>query len=588
MLNEMKNLDLLQTKLASRHVVKAVDHGDPTAGIDVNDLAWLTEALTQLIHRKMDLQHDVASKFAAIPSRDLPIARLVKEILGERVLFIGKGDHREMYLWNGRYFELAPEGEFTGEELLLWAVTDGVIEPLKVYIKEVLQADWGDSVLNQTVGTAMGQALARVGSYDDAYGQSGLIKLIRGVHGATVGTFDSNRYFVYENGIWDSESDGYEVIPHSPNYRVTDRNRMKTELIDFSDTYDVNDFSKMGAPNIEKYVSHSVQTREDGVNLLRLLGVALLSGAPSIRSLANLYGAPRGGKSTLTRIMKALAPELVEEGGADHFDVNAKSTALGDLKGKRLIFSDEAENININQALTKKFAGGGTINADVKYKARTKFDVQGGLFFVSNNDEGSEVSGLFNLKDPGTYDRAFPVYFDKSFYGSEADEANPNIETDKRIEFKIIENELPQLAYILTRLMQDWRVDGYEDYVPLTENQKRLRTLTLGENDMIDAYVKEATESHVFGTALAETPDYQLLTFSAFWKGYKAWYESATSKQATRGKILSELKARGWIVESGSGRGKKTWVVGLTQEDSWKATLFLTGDEMPVESRIVV
>lgn len=585
MLTELKNLDLLQSKLAARHEVKAIDHGDPTAPIDVDDLKWLSEALTETIHQKMALQHDVASKFAAIPSRDLPIARMVKEILGERVLFIGKGDHREMYLWNGTYFELAPEGEFTGEERLLWAIADGVIAPLKGYITEVLQTDWGDSVLNQTVGSAMGQALARVGSYDDAYGQSGLVKLIRGVHGASVGTFDSNRFFVYQNGIWDSQSDGYEVVPHSPEYRVTDRNRLNTELIDFSDTYDVNDFSKMGAPSIEKYVAHSVQTREDGVNLLRLLGVALLSGAPTIRSLANLYGAPRGGKSTLTRIMKALAPDLVEEGGADHFDVNAKSTALGDLKGKRLIFSDEAENININQALTKKYAGGGTINADVKYKARVKFEVEGGLFFVSNNDEGSEVSDLFNLKDPGTYDRAFPVYFDKSFYGSEAEEVNPDHEADKRIEFKIIDDELPQLAYILTRLMQDWRLDGYEDYVPLTENQKRLRTLTLGENDMIDAYVKEGMQANAFQNAKADTPNYKLLTFSTFWKGYKAWYESATKKDATRGKILSELKSRGWIEETGEGRGKKTYVIGLTQEAAWAAALFNADEISSAESQ---
>lgn len=585
MLTELKNLDLLQSKLAARHEVKAIDHGDPTAPIDVDDLKWLSEALTETIHQKMALQHDVASKFAAIPSRDLPIARMVKEILGERVLFIGKGDHREMYLWNGTYFELAPEGEFTGEERLLWAIADGVIAPLKGYITEVLQTDWGDSVLNQTVGSAMGQALARVGSYDDAYGQSGLVKLIRGVHGASVGTFDSNRFFVYQNGIWDSQSDGYEVVPHSPEYRVTDRNRLNTELIDFSDTYDVNDFSKMGAPNIEKYVAHSVQTREDGVNLLRLLGVALLSGAPTIRSLANLYGAPRGGKSTLTRIMKALAPDLVEEGGADHFDVNAKSTALGDLKGKRLIFSDEAENININQALTKKYAGGGTINADVKYKARVKFEVEGGLFFVSNNDEGSEVSDLFNLKDPGTYDRAFPVYFDKSFYGSEAEEVNPDHEADKRIEFKISDDELPQLAYILTRLMQDWRLDGYEDYVPLTENQKRLRTLTLGENDMIDAYVKEGMQAGAFQNAKADTPNYKLLTFSVFWKGYKSWYENATKKDATRGKILSELKSRGWIEETGEGRGKKTYVIGLTQEAAWAAALFNADEISSAESQ---
>lgn len=585
MLTELKSLELLKKKLAAKHEVKAVDHGDPTAPIDVDDLLWLSEALTETIHQRMALQHDVASKFAAIPSRDLPIARMVKEILGERVLFIGKGDHREMYLWNGTYFELAPEGEFTGEERLLWAIADGVITPLKGYITEVLRTDWGDSVLNQTVGSAMGQALARVGSYEDSYGQSGLVKLVRAVHGAPVGTFDSNRYFVYNNGIWDSESDGYEVMPHSPEFRVTNRNRMNTELIDFSEHYDVNDFSTIGAPNVEKYVAHSVQTREDGVNLLRLLGVALLSGAPTIRSLANLYGAPRGGKSTLTRIMKALAPDLVEEGGADHFDVNAKSTALGDLKGKRLIFSDEAENININQALTKKFAGGGTINADVKYKARTKFEVQGGLFFVSNNDEGSEVSNLFNLKDPGTYDRAFPVYFDKSFYGSEADEANPDHEADKRIEFKIIENELPQLAYILTRLMQDWRLDGYEDYVPLTDNQKRLRTLTLGENDMIDAYVKEGMQAGAFQNAKADTPNSKLLTFGAFWKGYKAWYENATHKEATRGKILSELKSRGWISESGEGRGKKVYVVGLTQEAAWAAALFNADEVNLAESQ---
>ena len=142
MLTEVKNLELLKNKLAARHEVKAVDHGDPTAPIDVDDLQWLSEALTETIHQRMALQHDVASKFAAIPSRDLPIARMVKEILGERVLFIGKGDHREMYLWNGTYFELAPEGEFTGEERLLWAIADGVIAPLKGYIQEVLRADW--------------------------------------------------------------------------------------------------------------------------------------------------------------------------------------------------------------------------------------------------------------------------------------------------------------------------------------------------------------------------------------------------------------------------------------------------------------
>lgn len=556
--------------LASREPATSNDPVDP------DNLAWVSNEYIKKFSKiieKNGLQF--RKTLDALPVRDAEIASAVYDILKNRVRTIGVDRAAQYYLWNGRVH--VPANGDKDEIKLLDAIAIAVPTPFEMLRGAIASEENIDKDAKKELMGEIKTSINNAKNYMNSTKKAGLATALQHAFQEYPDLFSTNRYMVFNNRVLDTEASAENLdlitIDHLASLPVSDRNSISTDLYDYSDKFDIRDFNSIGAANIEQFVSGSFASRDDGVNLLRATGVALFSSSIKLKCVIDMYGRGNDGKSMYNRIIKALAEGQTENAGADFFGKKKDNYAESELKGQRLIFSSEMESVGIDQTAVKEWSGGDMKNVRQKFKSRVKFRPEGMLFFVSNI-KGGETTGLFDLNDFAMYQRYFPIHFSTSFSidGSSRDNEDV-IMADKGIETRIIEEELPQLAYILLHLWLDWEKAGYEDHVPLTPNQARLREMSKGSNDFIQMYLDEGLEQSAWFQAKDDTPMYKMLTFSTFWKAYKDWYEKATNKRAQRNKILDDLRDRGMITEDST----RKYLHGYTADSSWKFVTFMSG-----------
>lgn len=573
----MKEEEIIMAGLAKK--AEKLKDNDATEAIDVNDLAWLDKAIAEEINRRAS-KGDNLSRLMELPLSFLDICEMVEEILRGRVKVIGTGSKRVYYIWDGTAHHGRP-GTYEEEKL----VTQ-IIKSIKKYLKSELtvfkKATWEEDY-KALVGNTLEIGFSVVAGIANTK-RGPFTSTLRSVLQTPADAFVSNRYMVFGNKVLDTyasaEQEKPVLLDHDPSRAVTERNVISVPYVDFSEDFDPNDLSSIGAPNLEKYLSGTFQTREDGVNLFRAIAVGLFADTTSLRCIVDGYGYGNDGKSMFNRIVKQLAPGHTEEAGAEFFGKNARPFAMANIKGQRLIFNAEAENVGVNQDLAKKFSGGDNFNVDQKYAVeRVKFPAEGILIFLSNIDAGQTVSQIFDVSKKAMWDRHFPIFFDKSYSqdGFAQDGSASGMIADKKIESRIRENEMEQLAYFMVYLWLEWEKAGYEDYIPLTENQKKLRLKLRGEGDRMDQFIAEATQAGAIHWANDNTPDSQHMTWKSFRESYQAWFKNLeTGEEIPAKKVKAEVEARGWLHrEENSSR---IWMKPFTQNDTWKKAIFEAGE----------
>lgn len=520
-------------------------------------------------YEKLDESHNNAlDGVFELPYLSHDVALFVNRVVGGRIVVVGMNSKRTYYIWNGTTHEMVSEND--PEEKFTTAVVEAVWKTIKDRIKMFEKMEWtGESLFGpvQNYLSSCGVAVTKWKTTNWGNLQSHLRSKLQ----VSESAFTSNRYFAFDNGVMDTDQlmngEDIELLPHDSSRFITNRNRIKTEYVNYDDTFDVNDFNSIGAPNIEKYVSGSFQNREDGVNLLRALGVALFSSSEKLKTVVAIYGSNNSGKSMVIRIMDELAGGMVSEGGADIFTVGKDKYAASDVEGQRIVVSSEMQDATLDQEDIKKWSGGDKRRTLRKYQDSIEWKPEGMLFFVANSE--TEVTDLFDLSDPAMKERAFYVYFPHTFGQSAQDE----YVADKKIEARIKNEERSQFAYVLLRLARDWVAEGHEDRIPKTANQERIADLISGATDPVQTYLNEGIQQGAWSVSKLETPTYKLLGFPTFWKAYQAWYEKAYGVKLKKNKILDQLRADGMIEQQGT----KYFVKGYTEAGEWSYTIF-TGD----------
>lgn len=579
--------------------------GQRTEALDPYDLRLFTNGyLNDVLILRQDADptgENYMAQLAALPKTDLQVSRVAAKTLNRYLkVVLSQTGRYELYAWDGQMYTTVDQTLMHNRTVL--AIVDGVtqsfesvlkraetehdalLETYQQTIKDIPESVTGEEreALKKEARSLIPIRYARVAEdihsadfaqskYQAENHRKNLAKLIQQQLQVRDSAFTSNRFFSFDNGVIDTEQvmngEDLTILPHDPSRFITQRNRLMTEYVDYDDVFDINDFNSIGAPNIEKFVSGSFQCREDGVNLLRSLGVALFSDSEKLKTVVIIYGNNNSGKSMVIRIMDELAGGMVSEGGADIFAVGKDKYAGSDIEGQRIVVSSEMQDAAVDQEDVKKWSGGDKRRTLRKYKESIEWKPEGMLFFVANSK--SEVTDLFDLSDPAMKERALYVHFPHTFGQSTTDE----YVADKKIEARIKTDELGQFAYILLRLCRDWVAAGHEDRIPKTANQERIADLIEGATDPVQAYLNEGVQQAAWHVSKVETPTSHLLPFPTFWKAYQAWYEKAYDVKLKKNKILDQLRADGMI----EIQGTRYFVKGYTPNQSW-AYLLHTGD----------
>lgn len=188
--------------------------------------------------------------------------------------------------------------------------------------------------------------------------------------------------------------------PVDPSIQVTDS--LKVEVNDFMLALANND------PDLCKY--------------LQTLLLYFLTGLTFDRSVYQILGRGRNGKSTFTRIIEELLGEVCIIGSRKFFVYDRRNPNLDGpqpdlihMKGKRVIMVHETRADDyINSASVKMITGGDTISARNLYSDKIlKFKVIGKILFSTN------FSLSFSSEDEGFQDRLKSVPFNNRFEKNE-------------------------------------------------------------------------------------------------------------------------------------------------------------------------
>lgn len=374
--------------------------------------------------------------------------------------------------------------------------------------------------------------------------------------------FLSNRYIAFKNTVIDTVETRAQKrlvqVPHDPALYIPNRCYIDQNYVPGSTP----------GPALTKFLTYSFESYDDGVNLFLALAVALFSSAPKRKLFVDIFGPTDSGKSAASKIVKRLSG-LYKTATKDHFGAGSDSTfALTSLQTYRAIFAHEAE-YKLNPAVVKMWSGSDSIETDVKNGERIEYMPEGILFFINNRDDGVNIE---MQEGDANHNRYFPVSTPYRFYkdGLTPHGFDENYAFDEDLESVKLPAEDEQTVSWMVDMWVAWETLGI-DYIPLTDNQERIRKKKVGEIDIImDAINWYSDEREVLMKKGVDevTNSRQWVSYAEFRKLLVTYARMQDIEIPSKKDLLTLLKSRGVAQMFDQYR-----LPGLVLGTEWKQTV---------------
>lgn len=233
---------------------------------------------------------------------------------------------------------------------------------------------------------------------------------------------------------------------------------------------------------LDKFLLDIMVDNENVDCLQRLFGYAIL-GNPCEQIMCMLVGDGANGKSTLIGSIQALLKELTTTVNVEYFmgsnknsNPEAPSPVAASFKDKLMVFTSEGKaNSYLNDALIKKYIGGGLLTGRKLHKDIIKFESKFTIFFDTNYLPHFSESGYSMERRVVVI--PFPVTFPK-------EKQNPNLN-------KILESASCQTALLV------WLIEGAMKYLSsglhYTERVTNATADYLRSEDTVRMFIEECT-----------------------------------------------------------------------------------------------
>lgn len=259
----------------------------------------------------------------------------------------------------------------------------------------------------------------------------------------------------------------------------------------------------------------------------RVIGYTL-TGETSERCIFICYGIGANGKSTLLRVIHALAGDyarrapaealLKKRGGGIPNDIAA-------LRGGRFVFASESdEGRRLAEAFIKEFTGGEAVTARFLHHEFFTFTPQGKIWLATNSKP--EITGTTKA----IWDRIRLIPFD---------EVIPEEEQDKHF-FEKLKEELPGILAWAVRGCLAWQKEG----LGTSAEVKQATEVYRREMDVLGPFLEEHCE-------FSET---YRVTAKALREAYLGWCTSSCEEPETWRVVAARLKDRGCKMKGGVER----------------------------------
>lgn len=484
-----------------------------------------------------------------IPSTDAKVVQLALDTINGQMM------HKEddgWYIYDGKVFKKTKES-------VAMAFGNQIAENMSRAVQESDDSFFNMAADHKVDMKAYYAKLAKAESYEnDSKDGAVTRKLSTALAVLDEEAFDSNRYLVFNNGVLDtveSKAQGKIIFheEHSPHYQAPDRCLVNANYVP----------GATPGPALERFLSYSFQSYEDGVNCFRALAIGLYDSGDKRKIILDLHGKPDSGKSIISRLMKQLTG-LYKTASRDHFAEGSDSSfAMVSLEGYKLIFVPEMSR-KINDELVKQWSGGDTIETDVKGKERIEYMPQGIIVFQSNSMDGT---GL-DVSEEGMHLRYVGVLFPHQFTsdGMTASGFDENYVKNLHIEQEMLE-EIDSIASWMVELWLQWSLLGI-DTLPLTKNQEEIRARKAGDLKTVDRVIQWYLDQDAIKELDNVDKQSDWLAFDEFSKLYQQFCSARKIEALTDRKLAASMRRDGLAVKH-----DKLRLPGYVAGDQWARIL---------------
>lgn len=465
-----------------------------------------------------------------MPRTDGDAIRLAAPLINDRIAIVdGK-----CYEYNGKAFMLDEGGTLVND------IAKGIRRAINDSIDVAKEQYWVNEG-NGKGGISLkifNQREAKMKDFDESKRIGTIRRGLESDYMRPKDIFLKNRYIAFKNLVIDTvetKRTGEVVsLTHDPALHIP--NRCYIDL-------DYTQGAQPG-PALQRFLTYSFQSYEDGVNCFRGLGIGLFDSGKKRKIIMDLHGKPDSGKSMIFRLMDHIT-KLTQTASKDHFALSSNSNfALTSLRGFKLIFIPEMSR-KIDDELSKQWSGGDTIDTDVKNGERIQYTPEGIIIFQSNSDDGT---GL-DVAEEGMKLRYVPVWFPHQFTteGMTEDGFNENYVKDMAIEDRLLE-EADTIVSWMFDLWLEWNKLGI-DTLPLTQNQIDVRDRKAGDLKTVDRVLSW----YVDADAIKQTQDVKRnadwLAFDEFSKLYQQFCSARKIEALSDRKLAASLRKDGLAVK---------------------------------------
>lgn len=484
-----------------------------------------------------------------IPSTDAKVVRLALDTIDGQIMY--KEDDG-WYVYNGKVFKKVKPSVAN-------AFGNQIAENMALAVQESDDSFFDMAADHKVDMKSYYAKLAKAEAYEnDAKDGAITRKLSTALAVLDEEAFDSNRYLVFNNGVLDTveSKERGEIVfyeEHSPHYQAPDRCLINANYVP----------GAQPGPALERFLTYSFQSYEDGVNCFRGLGIGLFDAGEKRKIVMDLHGKPDSGKSIISRLMNHITG-LYRPASRDHFAYGSESNfALVSLEGYKLIFVPEMSR-KIDDELVKQWSGADMIDTDVKNGERRQYMPQGIIIFQSNSDDGT---GL-DVAEEGMKLRYVPVWFPHQFTSDGMTEEGYNENYVKNLG---IEEEMRAEADLIVSWMLglwlEWNKLGI-DTLPLTKNQEEIRDRKAGDLKTVDRVIQWYVDKGAIKATddVGKKSDY--LAFDEFSKLYQQFCSARKIEALSDRKLAASMRKDGLAVKH-----DKLRLPGYVAGDDWARIL---------------
>lgn len=427
---------------------------------------------------------------------DLGNSSKLAQLHGDKVRYVF--DQKCWLLWNGAYWELAPEEKIV-------ALARDVPRTLAA---EAVKLPSGPMKTMLAKFAARSEALTKIRA---------MVELFKSEPDVGIATsmLDQCGFILpVKNGTIDLRTG---------RFSEPDRNLLVTQIASVS--YDPN----AKAPRWEAFLSQIMDGDAALVGYLqRVLGYVLTASTEE-HCLFFLYGYGANGKSTFLNLVLALLGALGTQAASetlmDKRSGGGTSSDLARLRGKRFVAMSESDDgRHLNEAQVKSLTGGDMVVARELYQSVIHFTPTHKIFLASNH------MPVIKSTDHGIWRRIRLIPFKVTI---KEQDRNPNLENELR-------QELPGiLNWALTGCLE-WQHSG----MPLPKAVQEATSDYKNEMDIVGAWI---AENCVVGACY-------YVTAADADKSFKTWCEENYNISFSKNRFGRMIRERGFEVGTKKGR----------------------------------